>query len=126
MADGSGRRGATRYTMALEGCAERISPTPAGIFRVAATNISLTGLMVHGHSDLGVFVSGGDVVRLSFSSPDTGVAVVVKGVVKWKRRSALNILGQWSLGVKFQDTSDSEIRKLHDRVQKAWSAPSDN
>ena len=124
------RRIFTRYPLIIKGMAVRVRPLTEGEWEVATSDISVGGIRLHMPVDLGTMIENGDVIRLTFGDQNTDKPVVLHAKVVWKRRAIWesmlippdqsNLLGQWSVGVEFTETPESEIRRLFDPASKIW------
>ncbi len=57
-------------------------------------------------------VSGGDVLRLAFSHPETKEALEIEAQIMWLKRNSMPSLGRFLAGVSFRDRSVGDIGKL--------------
>jgi hypothetical protein len=111
------RRAHPRYPLLTTGEAKHVALQGAGEFRVAATNISMGGMVVH--ADSGGIVEPGDILTLKFSILQEP-PVELHARVVWKRKGIESVLGEWSFGLLYFNTSEDEIRRLHDPARAAF------
>jgi len=126
------RRIFTRYPLIIAGTAVRVRPLTKGEWMVATSDISVSGIRLHLPVELGAMLENGDLLRLTFGSPNSDNKVVLHAKVAWKRRAIWesmlipadksNLLGEWSVGVEFEETPESEIRKLFEPAAKVWGS----
>ena len=126
------RRIFTRYPLIIRGVAVRVRPITDGEWSVATSDISMGGIRLHLPVELGAILENGDVIRLTFGEMPNDKPVVLHAKVVWKRRAIWesmlipedqsNLLGQWSVGVEFEETPESEIRRLFEPASRIWGA----
>ncbi len=119
MADpgGADRRVYPRYKILMHGHADPMHIQGAGRFPVVATNISMTGMLLH--IDRGEMVHVNDLLRLSFHLLPAGKIVWLTGRIMWLERGLIPPLGNWSLGVLFHDTPQEAINRLYVPAREA-------
>jgi hypothetical protein len=116
---GAERRQFPRYAILIEG-EVRPALTGTGVFRVASSNISLGGIVLHAVE--GEILQENDLVDISFPAVFSPDAVHLKGRVVWKARNQYKHLGNWSFGILFYGTPESEIRRIVDPAEAATMA----
>jgi len=124
------RRIFTRYPLIINGTASMVRPLREGEWMVATSDISMGGIRLHFPGDLGSLIENGNILRLTFGDSQTDKTVVLHTRVVWKRRAIwesmlvppeqANLLGQWSVGVEFEETPESEIRRLFEPAARVW------
>jgi len=124
------RRIFTRYPLIIKGTAVRVRPITEGEWSVATSDISMGGIRLHLPVELGTVIEDGNILRLTFGDQRTDKPVVLHAKVVWKRRAIWesmlippedsNLLGQWSVGVEFEETPESEIRRLFEPASRVW------
>ena len=111
------RRAHTRYPILTTGEAKHVALHGSGSFRIAASNISMGGMVIHAES--GEIIENGDILKLKFPIlQEPPVELQVR--VVWKRKGEEVILGAWAFGLLFFGTSETEIRRLHDPARAAF------
>jgi len=113
------RRKFLRYAILIEG-EVRPALTGTGVFKVASSNISLGGIVLHAVE--GEILQENDLIDISFPAVFSPDAVHLKGRVVWKARSQYKHLGNWSFGVLFYGTPEQEIRRIVDPAEAATLA----
>ena len=116
----------------IKGTAVRVRPITEGEWSVATSDISMVGIRLHLPVELGTVIEDGNVLRLTFGDQRTDKPVVLHAKVVWKRRAIWdsmlvppedsNLLGQWSVGVEFEETPESEIRRLFEPASRVWGS----
>jgi len=120
----SERRQHCRYTFINEVSGERLTPVPAGPLKIAISNISRGGLMLH--TNFGFFLSPGYQVRLTFPNGHKGVETNVLVKVVWMRHHGLlNSVGRWALGVVFEADQDEKAKLLCKMAEAQWNGSDD-
>lgn len=124
------RRLYPRYPLIMSGKGERLVPPLAASFHVNTTDISMGGIRLHLPPDAGKEVHANDILRLSFDDPAGGGTIALRTRVVWIRRAVVdqtavdpghpNILGEWTAGVEFSETPQSEIRRLFMPAERIW------
>jgi len=111
------RRAYPRYPLLTTGEAKHVALHGSGAFRIAASNISMGGMVIHAES--GDIVESSDILKLKFPLLHEP-PVELQARVVWKRSGLESVLGEWAFGVLFFGTSESEIRRLHDPARAAF------
>ena len=124
------RRIFTRYPLVIRGTAVLVRPITEGEWSVVTSDISMGGIRLHLPVELGTIIENDNVLRLTFGDLNTDKAVVLHAKIVWKRRAIwesmlvpqedANLLGQWLVGVEFQETPESEIRRLFEPAFRIW------
>jgi len=106
------RRRHPRHPVRIAGTAWITARVVAPPFKVEATDVSLVGMMLHGTSGAFMELEVGDEFLLGFPITHAKEDVSVRATLVWKRMGLMTLLGDWSFGVRFHDTAESDIAKL--------------
>lgn len=106
------RRRHPRRPVRIAGTAWVVARVAAPPFKVEATDVSAGGMMLHGTSGAFIDLVPGDEFLVGFPVDRQKEDISVRGRLVWKRMGLMTLLGEWSFGIRFNDTADSEIRRL--------------
>lgn len=115
---GDNRRRHPRHPLRLAGTAWILERVKAPPFAVEATDVSASGMMLHGSSSAFVELVPGDGILVGFPLPHSKERVSVKGKLAWKRMGLMAIFGEWSFGIEFHATPEDDIRKLTELAER--------
>ncbi len=116
------RRRHARRPVRIAGTAWVVARVAAPPFKVEVTDVSLGGMMLHGTSGAFVDLVPGDEFLVGFPVDRQKEDISVRGRLVWKRMGLMTLLGEWSFGIRFHDTAESEIRKLLDIAESQREA----
>jgi hypothetical protein len=112
--EGFVRRAHPRHPVQIAGTAWVVARVATAPFKIEATDVSLGGMMLHGTSGAFPALEAGDEFLIGFPIDHSKERVSVRGTLAWKRMGFMTLLGDWSFGIRFHDTPESELRKLLD------------
>ena len=121
--EGFNRRAHPRRPVRIVGTAWVLARVAAPPFKIEATDVSLGGMMLHGTSGAFSDLEAGDEFLIGFPIDHSKERVSVRGKLAWKRMGLMTLLGDWSFGVRFHDTPETEIRKLLEVAELQREAP---
>ncbi len=116
------RRAHPRYALRATGSAWCLTRA-AGPYDVAATDISLGGMMLHTNAPDIDRVEPGDELLLGFPEPGAKTRLSLKGRLVWKARGLMSLVGSWSFGIQFRGVAEEEIRKLLGPAERGEPLP---
>lgn len=88
-------------------------------FAVKASDISLSGMMLHASAQAVTALHPGDELLLAFRDAVSGDEFGLRVVLRWKRAGLMLVLGTWAFGVEFASTAEADVRRLLDPAAKA-------
>ena len=87
-----------------------------------ASDVSLSGMMLHSSAESMGALRVGDELLFGFTDPASKDQFRLRAALRWKRRGIMRLLGAWAFGVEFTGTPEEDVRRLLDPAAKA-SAP---
>jgi len=112
------RRAHPRYPLLVVGEVRHTALTGSGAIRVAASNISMGGIVIN-TDPLGDIIGIGDILKMVFPMLHQP-PVELQGRVAWKRKGAEPGIGEYSFGLFFFKAEEAEIKRLHDPARSAF------
>jgi hypothetical protein len=123
-AEDANRRRHPRRPVRIAGTAWIVTRVVAPPFKIEATDVGPGGMMLHGTSGAFVELEPGDEFLIGFPIEHSKDRVSIRGALAWKRAGLMTLLGDWSFGIQFHDTAESDIRKLLEVAELQRDKPS--